>query len=133
MKIVPRVRLCHLRNCAIASSSATRPLLRDAHARRDQSVAVPAAKLWADGLPLVDPRISPLFGDQTHLPPTLLFVGTNDILLSDAHRLMSRGAKVTLREYPGMFHVWVGAPIPEAKRALDEAAASIDTETHTSR
>jgi monoterpene epsilon-lactone hydrolase len=89
-----------------------------------------AAKLWADGLPLNDPRISPLFGDLTHLPATLLFVGTDDILLSDAHRLMRTGAKVTLREYPGMFHVWVGAPIPEAKRALDEAAAFIDSQTH---
>jgi monoterpene epsilon-lactone hydrolase len=89
-----------------------------------------AARLWADGLPLNDPRISPLFGDLTHLPPTLLFVGTDDILLSDAHRLMSTGAKITLREYPGMFHVWVGAPIPEAKRALDEAAVFIDSQTH---
>jgi len=32
---------------------------------------------------------------------------------------------VTLKRYPGMFHVWPAAPIPEARRALDEAAAFI--------
>jgi hypothetical protein len=32
-----------------------------------------------------------------------------------------------------MFHVWVGAPIPEARRALREAAAFIAEAVATSR
>ena len=46
-----------------------------------------AGRLWARDLPLDDPRISPLFGDQHGLPPTIVFSGMRDILDSDAQRL----------------------------------------------
>lgn len=36
---------------------------------------------------LTNPLISPLFGDLSDMPPSLIFVGEDDILLSDAQRL----------------------------------------------
>jgi monoterpene epsilon-lactone hydrolase len=84
-----------------------------------------AGKLWTRDLPPDDPRVSPLFGDQRGLPPTIVFSGTRDILDSDAQRLAQANPGISLRRYPGMIHVWLAAPLPEAKRALDEAAEFI--------
>ena len=86
-------------------------------------------RLWAKGLPPDDPRISPLFGDHTGLPPTIVFSGTRDVLDSDALRLATRNPDIDHRHYRDMIHVWPGAPIPEAKRALDEAAEFIGRHT----
>lgn len=91
---------------------------------------------WAGDLPTTDPRISPLFGSLEGLPPMGVFTGTEDLLYPDATRLAARAAEagtpLTLFEYDYMFHVWMGvAPtmIPEASRALDEAAGFIREHT----
>lgn len=47
------------------------------------------------------------------------------MLHSDALRLAQRNPQVAHRFYPEMMHAWAAAPIPEGKRALDEAAAFI--------
>lgn len=94
--------------------------------RRDPALTIAmlrrAGELWADGLPLDDPRVSPLFGDHDGLPPTLVFSGSRDVLDSDALRLKAAWPQVDHRHYPNMMHVWPAGPIPEARRALDEAA-----------
>ena len=88
-----------------------------------------AARLWAAETPLTDPRISPLFGKLDGLPPVTIFTGTRDLLHPDSLRLhqgLTRAGKaVALHCYRGMCHVFVGAPIPEAERALDEAGAFV--------
>ena len=84
-----------------------------------------AGRLWAGTNNCHAAEVSPLFGNIAHLPPTLVLVGTHDILLSDARRFAKRAPGVVLREYEGMFHGWVCAPIPEARLALDEAATFI--------
>lgn len=48
------------------------------------------AKKWAGGLPVDDPRVSPLYGSIVGLPPVLLFAGTADLLCADARRLSAR-------------------------------------------
>ena len=83
-----------------------------------------AGRLWSGGDP-ADPRASPLFADHDELPPTLVLVGTKDLLLSDARRFAGRHPSAIVREYPGMFHGFVCAPMPEAHRALDESAEFI--------
>lgn len=54
------------------------------------------------------PDISPLFGDLRGLPPTLLVVGTEDILMEDsfamAARLSAAGCDVDLQVYPDARH-----------------------------
>lgn len=86
-----------------------------------------AGTMWAGKEDLRSPQISPIFGDMSDLPPIAIFTGSSDILLSDARRLRDRLAAASLpveyHEYEGMFHVWVGAPVPEARKALNEAAA----------
>jgi acetyl esterase/lipase len=86
-----------------------------------------------DGDP-ADPLISPIFGDLTGLPPLLIQVGSNEILLSDAIRLAGRAAlddvPVTLDVTPGVPHVFQGfaALVDEASAALDRAANFLRTQ-----
>lgn len=99
-------------------------------AKRDRMLAAPglrwAGRQWAGELPINDPRVSPIYGELRGLPPLAVLTGTSDLLNADAHRLrkMALKEKHPLRffEYPEMFHVWMGAPIPEARAALDNIA-----------
>ena len=70
------------------------------------------------------PDVSPVFGDLRNLPPTLLVVGTLDVLLEDnlamAARLSAAGGEVDLRIYPGSPHGFTGHPTSMARVALDD-------------
>jgi acetyl esterase/lipase len=77
------------------------------------------------------PLASPLLADLTGLPPLLVQVGGNEILLDDAVGLAARaaddGVAVTLEVYPGVPHVFQGfaAILEDGARALDRAAEFI--------
>jgi monoterpene epsilon-lactone hydrolase len=80
---------------------------------------------------LRDPLASPLYGNLTGFPPTLIFASESEILRDDAVRFAERaraaGARVELVLEPAMPHVW---PIffdvmPEAKRTIAHSAAFI--------
>ena len=66
------------------------------------------------------PYASPLYGDLAGLPPSLIQVGSDEILLDDAVRLAARMPSAELEIWPRMPHVWhVLVPlIPEAARAI---------------
>ncbi|WP_231568464.1 alpha/beta hydrolase fold domain-containing protein [Novosphingobium malaysiense] len=81
------------------------------------------ARMWVQDVPADDPRVSALFGDQSGLPPSLVFSGDREILDSDALRLAAKNPEVVHRHYPEMQHVWPVSPLKEGKQALDEAAA----------
>lgn len=72
-----------------------------------------------------DPLASPLLGDLSGLPPLLIQVGSNEILLDDAARLATRaeqaGVTVDYQCWPEMFHVWqLYTPVlSEARDAID--------------
>lgn len=55
-----------------------------------------------------DPFVSPLFGDLKDLPPSLLFVGSDEILLSDSQnmhkKLLEAGCKSHLMVAPDRWH-----------------------------
>jgi acetyl esterase/lipase len=77
----------------------------------------------------LDPRlplISPHYGRLNGLPPLLLHVGEDEILLSDSQRLSdsakAAGVDVRLVIWPKMWHVWhTFVPLlPEAKQAVAE-------------
>jgi acetyl esterase/lipase len=110
--------------------------------QRDPMLSIAALRTiglwWAGDLPATDPRISPLFGSLDGLPPMALFAGTEDLLYPDSRRLVEKAeadsVEITYFEYRNEFHDWVGfmpTVIPEAGRALDQAAAFI--EAHTTR
>jgi epsilon-lactone hydrolase len=80
-----------------------------------------------------DPLISPVFADLTGLPPLLIQVGSNEILLSDALRLAERAAMadvtVTLDVIDSVPHVFqaFAAMLDEADAALDRASTFLRT------
>lgn len=65
-----------------------------------------------------DPRVSPVFGDFTGLPPLLVIVGSTELLLDDSVRVAQRWPESTLLVWDGMPHVFVGFDfLPEAREA----------------
>ncbi|HKL63564.1 MAG TPA: alpha/beta hydrolase [Woeseiaceae bacterium] len=85
------------------------------------------------------PLVSPLYASLAGLPPLMLQVGDHEVLLNDTTRLAEKareaGVDVTLRVWPGMWHVWhffVGR-MPEAKQAILEMAAFIEARMAVAR
>jgi len=78
-----------------------------------------------------NPLISPLYADFTGFPPIALFVGSNEILLSDSTRLAEKakevGVNVQVKIWQGMWHVFpFFAPfVPESTQAINEVGAVI--------
>ncbi|MFA5112114.1 MAG: alpha/beta hydrolase [Desulfobaccales bacterium] len=83
------------------------------------------------------PWISPLYGDLHGLPPILIHVGEDEVLLDDSIRFADRakdaGVDVTLKVGEGMFHCFpVCTPLfPEARQAMDEICVFIKTHIGT--
>lgn len=69
-----------------------------------------------------DPYISPLYGDYTDLPPLLVLVGREEVLLDDSLRLETRIPEggLELEVWHGVPHVWpvVLPGISESRRAM---------------
>lgn len=101
---------------------------------KDKMLAIPGVKWagvkWAGKVELTNPKVSPLFGSFKDLPPIALFIGSADLLYSDAQRLKEKTIRenlnITIYEYPELFHVWVGAPIPEANQAMLQVKKFVD-------
>lgn len=81
-----------------------------------------------------DPDASPVFADVRGLSPTLIQIGENEVMLSDAIRLASHlgenRVRVNLEVWPGMFHVWhlLSGIMPDAEQALRNAVHFLDHE-----
>ena len=75
-----------------------------------------------------DPYISPMFGDFTGLPRTLILVGDRELLLDDSRKVgeKAKAASVDIDVdiWQGMFHDWwlFGASVPESKQCLRKVA-----------
>lgn len=71
-----------------------------------------------------DPLVSPFFGDLHGLPPLLIQVGSDEVLLPDcecfAEYARRCGVDVTLEVWPGMQHVWqyFARFVPESRQAI---------------
>ena len=72
-----------------------------------------------------DPRVSPIFGDLSDLPPTLVQASEAEVLLDDSRRWVNKardaGTDATLQTWPHVLHVWhiFGDEMPEAKEAFE--------------
>ena len=81
---------------------------------------------YAVGHDLRECFISPVFGDFTDFPPTLVQVGSNEILFSDSELLCRRmkeaGVQCRLEEWADMWHVFQMFPIRKASYAIDSMA-----------
>lgn len=82
---------------------------------------------WAGSTDPRTPLLSPINGDLRGLPPIHVYIGTDDILFPDTRILRERvaaaGGQIQVNEYPGAFHVFVGATFtPEARDAYRKIA-----------
>ena len=99
------------------------PLFRAAAARRLQD-------WYAAGLDLTDPRISPLFGKTSGLPPTMLLVGSSEILLDDTLRYAAKAEGARTAVWHDMPHVFPAIRgLAEGDRAITEIAEFIHEHT----
>lgn len=114
---------------ALTGPSITRPETHDPIFQ--PAILQGAAKAYLGAADPMDPRASPFHGVPDRLPPLLVQVGTDELLLDDARRYAARAAErggvVRLDVFEGLHHVFQrGAPeLPSAGRALDDAAAFI--------
>jgi monoterpene epsilon-lactone hydrolase len=87
---------------------------------------------YAGDEPLTHPYISPLFADPRGLPPTLIQVGSEEILHDDSARLEAKmnaaGVASRFEVWDGMWHVFQAfAPyVPEAQQAINRIGAFLD-------
>lgn len=78
-----------------------------------------------------NPLISPLHGDLSDLPHTLMHASEAEMLYDDCRRYAVKaeeaGSPVTLQTWPFMVHVWqiFHDVLPEANEALDEIEAFV--------
>jgi monoterpene epsilon-lactone hydrolase len=77
------------------------------------------------------PYASPLYGDPTGLPPSLIQVGSDEMLRDDAVRMADKlraaGCSVELEIWPRMPHVWqlFARVMPEAREAVAHIGAFV--------
>jgi len=88
----------------------------------------PGARYYLGSADPVNPLASPLYADLTHLPPMLIHVGKDEVLLNDSTRLAEKaraaGVRVELKIWPVVPHVWQLVPkMPEARKSLREASS----------
>ncbi|HTQ59867.1 MAG TPA: alpha/beta hydrolase [Candidatus Solibacter sp.] len=89
----------------------------------------PSAKFYLGDTDPRNPLASPLYADLAGLPPLLIHVGVNEVLLDDSTRLAERakaaGVPVELKIWPVVPHAWQLAPhlIPEARQSLKASAS----------
>ena len=94
----------------------------------DESIGLlgAAARLYAGKEDIKHPEISPVYGDFTGFPPTLMSTGTRDLFLSNAVRvyrkLRNAGIEARLDIYEGVGHAQYGMD-PTAPEASEAARA----------
>lgn len=90
-----------------------------------------AAKLYAHGVDLRDPRVSPVYGDFGGFPPTLLASGTRDLFLSNtvrvARKLRQAGVETQLDLLEAQSHgEFLVADTPETGELYASIARFLD-------
>lgn len=83
-----------------------------------------STRFYLDGGDPHEPLVSPLFADYHDLPPLLIQVGTDEIILDDGTRVAEKaraaGVDVTLEVWESMQHEWQFAAdfVPEGQEAI---------------
>jgi acetyl esterase len=85
---------------------------------------------YAGGWPdIKDPRLSPLYGDLSGLPPAIIVTAEFDPLRDEGEAygkaMEAAGARADVRCYPGLIHGFfdLGAVSPAAQAAIEETCA----------
>lgn len=91
-----------------------------------------AAKFYLGSADGRNPLASPLYSDLSGLPPMVIHVGEDEVLLDDSTRLAERaraaGVPVELKIWPVVPHVWQIVPhMPEASQSIEEVTQFLMT------
>jgi len=74
-----------------------------------------------------NPIVSPLLGDLSNLPPTLVQASETEMFLDDAVRYVNKataqGSPAQLQTWPFVMHAWHAFQVPEAEEAFQQAGA----------
>ncbi len=77
---------------------------------------------------LRDPQVTPFYSDMSGLPPVLIHVGSNEMLVDDsvtiARRIGQAGSPVELKIWQDMVHCWqlYGPMLEESMQSIEEIA-----------
>lgn len=89
------------------------------------------ASIYINGMDAHDPYISPIFGDFHSFPPSIVFVGSDEILFDDAVRLYKKlnaaGVPCELNIGEGLWHVYPLYGIRESKDVYDSIHKFLNT------
>ena len=84
-----------------------------------------------------DARISPIFASQEKMPPSMIFVGADEILLDDSvmlhEKLISEGCESTLVIKPDMWHAYVLYCLKENEDDFDKISRFIKNNVPTQK
>ncbi|HET6522243.1 MAG TPA: alpha/beta hydrolase, partial [Geminicoccaceae bacterium] len=111
---------------SLAVNAAADPMFPPSEGAIERTAAV-----YLNGADPRTPLASPLYGDLRGLPPTLIQVGSTEILLDDSRRMAERlraaGVPVELEVWPSMPHVWhmKADVVPEGRRAIERIGAFV--------
>lgn len=105
------------------------------NAEKDIALTPERLKLFADAYvgaaDSKEPEISPIFAEKTCFPPSLIFAGSNEVLLDDASMLQQKlsefGCRAKLVIADGMWHAYTIYCLNEHKSDFTEAGAFIDS------
>ena len=120
-----------LTGASLATNAAADPMLK-------AEQAPSFARHYLAGADPRHPYASPLYGDPSGLPPTLIQVGSDEILRDDAVRMADKlrgaGCRVEIEIWPRMPHVWqlFARVVPEARQAVERIGAFVRREIGSS-
>jgi epsilon-lactone hydrolase len=118
----------------LAATGATMTALAAVDPWLTAGLVLPAGRAYAGDTPLDHPQVSPLYADLRGLPPMLVHVGSDEILLDDAVRLVDRargaGVDASLGRFDGLWHVFQAFPgMPESRDSLREICGFVRRQT----
>ena len=99
----------------------------------DPAFIAGCASAYRGSTPASDPRVSPVFDHKDGMPPLLIQVGSDELLLDDSLRyadgVEKAGGRVQLEVWQGMHHVFQlnVVELASARAALDTAGAFLRT------
>jgi salicylate hydroxylase len=112
-------------DCTLASESIARLEGQDPIIDRD--ILTYMATSYFQAAPASSPRISPVYGNFSGLPPMLIQASDSEVLVDDAKRLAAAakkaGVDVTLELYPERLHIFSVFPFLESSRKSLESIA----------
>ena len=125
------IALCPQTDATLASPSLRKNVDTDVMQGKSFGPAVRAPKVFSLWFTFLthrinpsNPLMSPLLGDLSNLPPTLLQASEAEMFLDDsiryANKANAQGSHAVVQTWPFVMHVWHAFEVPEADEAFEK-------------